>query len=749
MAGELPQDDGDRSGGRSPSTGSLSDDPIRSPADDRFDRVGLAHQIGEVVRLLPDHADTAVIGVIGPWGSGKSSVLELVHQDLAHDQGWSVVHFNPWMVDDAAGLVREFFTTLKAGLPKSTREKLSGHLTGLVRRASPVLGLTNLVIPGAGAATEAVKALVTPGEEPLADVLTQMARELEGSRPVLVVIDDLDRLHPDELLTVLKLVRLLGRLPSLYYLLAFDEQTALDLLEATELVPDRNRARGVAYLEKIVQIRFDLPAASDLQLDRFLGCLVRDTFTDSGLSRHDLVTADGRLDDALERLVRPRCGEPRRIRRLCAQLRTSFPLVAGRVDPVDFLVLTLVRAQYPETYRRLWPVRQRLALLPGGTRDSDPDFGSITGNDDANPLLEFLFPPQDGCPDEEPRLDAPPVERLRARLGNASAERRIASLDYVDRYFMLGISEDDVAEDDLATTVRELGSQVLSAAPDPMRHDHEIQRLVTLAARRPGPVCRGLWRLGVELDANDDEPLRVGLIRVLAHLYRTLGEQWGWPPKPVAEYAADWVRFSEAAPDLLPADTWSRWFLLDVLAALHPVRPDTFVDDVVESVTGRSRDPTANPLFRTEGWVPEIVAAAWADVDAVVDTRRAVWEANELPRDRHEAVERAHDLLWVLGPLSRVDPATVAERVPALIREDGPLDVVRVLAANLDLRHDLDAAIPISLPVRSGRWRLHPVVELEQYRDPWLPRDDEHDDGDEGDLSLLRRTHVAHRLLRA
>ena len=51
--------------------------------------------------------------------------------------------------------------------------------------------------------------------------------DLDGlDQPILVVIDDLDRLQPDELLLVFKLIRLVGRLPSVGYILAFDERTS-------------------------------------------------------------------------------------------------------------------------------------------------------------------------------------------------------------------------------------------------------------------------------------------------------------------------------------------------------------------------------------------------------------------------------------------------------------------------------------------------------------------------------------------
>lgn len=64
-----------------------------------------------------------------------------------------------------------------------------------------------------------------------------------------MILDDLDRLAPDELLLVFKLVRLIGRLPNVYYLLCYDEQTLLDTLSRSALVGG-SEGRAREYMEK-------------------------------------------------------------------------------------------------------------------------------------------------------------------------------------------------------------------------------------------------------------------------------------------------------------------------------------------------------------------------------------------------------------------------------------------------------------------------------------------------------------------
>lgn len=129
---------------------------------------------------------------------------------------------------------------------------------------------------------------------------------------MLVVMDDLDRLSPEELLVVFKLVRLVGHLPNIYYLISFDEQTLLDVLQRSDLVRDSDhRAREV--LEKIIQVRLDLPAFRDRDAaamsDRSLNAL---------LDAHSMSMTSGeqrRFSEACFRHLQDRLQTPRAIKR--------------------------------------------------------------------------------------------------------------------------------------------------------------------------------------------------------------------------------------------------------------------------------------------------------------------------------------------------------------------------------------------------------------------------------------------------
>jgi predicted KAP-like P-loop ATPase len=72
--------------------------------------------------------------------------------------------------------------------------------------------------------------------------------------PEDIAAEAVDRLRPQEVLDIVRLVRLVGDFPNTLYLLAFDRG------RVEECLGESNIERGRAYLEKIVQVTHDVPA---------------------------------------------------------------------------------------------------------------------------------------------------------------------------------------------------------------------------------------------------------------------------------------------------------------------------------------------------------------------------------------------------------------------------------------------------------------------------------------------------------
>ena len=77
------------------------------------------------VRLMED---SIVLAIVGPWGSGKSSLINLAVAGLG--SGWRVIRANTWAPPDVAGVIAELFAAIGAALPSDKRGRKAAELLG-------------------------------------------------------------------------------------------------------------------------------------------------------------------------------------------------------------------------------------------------------------------------------------------------------------------------------------------------------------------------------------------------------------------------------------------------------------------------------------------------------------------------------------------------------------------------------------------------------------------------------------------
>lgn len=208
----------------------------------------VASFIARLASLRTRQADSRVIAIVGPWGSGKTWLLDRVRPDL----GGVARGFNPWLFSDELALYRGFASLLLERIKdKRTRKRVAAALDYL----GPSLKGGGFDLSGSVArANDKLKGLRTP-EEIQATLRKAVENDLQES---YILVDDLDRLTPSELLMFFKLIRLVGDLPRTNYVLAYDEDTLLHLLSQTEIAHGSVR-RARLYLEKIIEVKAVIP----------------------------------------------------------------------------------------------------------------------------------------------------------------------------------------------------------------------------------------------------------------------------------------------------------------------------------------------------------------------------------------------------------------------------------------------------------------------------------------------------------
>jgi predicted KAP-like P-loop ATPase len=259
------------------------DRPIDTKAQDRFGFNALAVRIADA--LTAQAAGKGfVMGVEGRWGTGKSSLLALIVtclREMDHRKV-AVVEFRPWLIGDRDQLLTGLFedivkaiSSLEYAGSDSTPTHLSAkEVAEKARRFASHLGpvgklagLVGAFVPGASALGTIVESIATAAKEAsVGPTLAQQKDDLSSSLlkldcRIVVAIDDVDRLEPNEVAELLRLVRSVADFPNISYLLCYDAATLGHAIEQATKVEN-----GSAYLQKIVQTPISVPQPESFAL---------------------------------------------------------------------------------------------------------------------------------------------------------------------------------------------------------------------------------------------------------------------------------------------------------------------------------------------------------------------------------------------------------------------------------------------------------------------------------------------------
>jgi len=322
-----------------------ADNPVRTPEDDALGRATAAAQFAEHVLSL-DLSEGAVVGVLGPWGSGKTSFINLARQRLMTGSV-AVLDFNPWMFSGAEQLVESFFVELSAQL--RLRPDLADVGRDLEEYGEAFAGLGWLPLVGpwverGRTASKVLSEMLKRRKEGIGGRRARVERALEAlDEPLVVIVDDIDRLTTSEIRDVFKLVRLTANFPNVIYVLAFDRVRVEQAL-AEQGIPGRD------YLEKIIQLGVDLPTVPAEVLNRQIFRAIDEALREvNDLGRFD----EARWHDIFMEIVRPLIGNMRDVRRYAAAVHGTARELAGGVALVDMLALEAVRVFLPDVFREL------------------------------------------------------------------------------------------------------------------------------------------------------------------------------------------------------------------------------------------------------------------------------------------------------------------------------------------------------------------------------------------------------------
>jgi predicted KAP-like P-loop ATPase len=317
-----------------------ADRPIQSTAQDLLERGPLVDQLASWVLDVPAR-EGFVVGVTGPRGPGKTSVLQLLAEQLSEKV--VVAHFDPWLFSGADQLVPRFFDELAALLAKDTTKRIKQLVKRLTDYGAALSPAASVVLGPAGQLVAAPQQLAAGRQRSVVDQRKRLQSALLKTARRVVLIDDIDRLEPREVAEIMRLVKLVADLPGVVHVLSYDR------IRVERALRQVGVEDGRAYLEKIVQISMAVPPVSKEVLrdltTRWLGNAVGDRQLVGWDPRVWGVLVNGGVDEYLKTL--------RDGRRLCNVTGAALDLCADEVASMDVLALEAIRVFDPEVHERL------------------------------------------------------------------------------------------------------------------------------------------------------------------------------------------------------------------------------------------------------------------------------------------------------------------------------------------------------------------------------------------------------------
>ena len=376
---------------------------------------------GEYARLIanavgnPTSEASMVYAINGVWGSGKSSLLNLVEQKILKAQAEAekealtkgikinarktvIVHFEPWNCVDQNGIIKSFFDTFESVLSlRQGKGQLARIMygveqvvdaTGKIFELVPTLSSFAPVFRAAGKLLSKYRKSLLGNMKSLESRKNELEQYLAQQKEIrfLFIIDDLDRLNVSEIRLLMQLMKSVCNFRNVSYLLAFDRRIVARALDGEQ--PSGNGS-GESYLSKIVQASIDVPVPPGRKITSLICTSLKPLF--------DEREEDTKRIDYLINFLSPLFKNLRSAKRYLKEATFVIDEFNGEIDPTDLAAITAVKCIDEKAYNLFFKYQQGLLGKNESEREHfEKEYAlTVLGQVDSSPLLCWygeLFP---------------------------------------------------------------------------------------------------------------------------------------------------------------------------------------------------------------------------------------------------------------------------------------------------------------------------------------------------------------------
>lgn len=258
---------------------SIIDIPREAKEKDNF---GIAPFENGLKRFIENSSTPITIALQGEWGSGKTSLMNLLKENLCDNENqqksFNAVWLNTWeyalMKDAQSTLVSIIYQLIKevTSLSQADSTKSEKLFKSFAKFSSKVALATSKVIADkalSGSSEIIDAAFSSESNNSISEIRKQLEEIIEShkvkvnNKGFIFFIDDLDRIDPPVAVELLELLKNIFTLKNCIFVLAIDYDVVVKGLEPKfGKLSETNEREFRSFFDKIIQVPFSMPVSS-------------------------------------------------------------------------------------------------------------------------------------------------------------------------------------------------------------------------------------------------------------------------------------------------------------------------------------------------------------------------------------------------------------------------------------------------------------------------------------------------------
>ena len=316
----------------------LVDEPITRIEQDLLRRKKFVDDLYSQITKLPTQiTGSFTFGLYGGWGEGKTSVINLLSNKLVDNRDFLLIRFEPWYFQDEKAILTSFYNQIeKVFLDKF----ILPDFKNTIKKYQKAIA-TGISFFGFSFGFKTTDLSIEEIRERIERYIGQI------NRKIIIIIDDIDRLHQDEMVLIFKLVRKNTNFRNTIFLLSFDPSVVKKSMMSKVEGNDE-------FLEKIINKPIHLPAVEHENVGAFIFDQIENILKILKFpsQKGDLLLKE--FSSIYWSDIYKLFATIRQAKRYINSAIFTLPAIGHEVNPYDFLLLEIIKIFNDGLYNDIW-----------------------------------------------------------------------------------------------------------------------------------------------------------------------------------------------------------------------------------------------------------------------------------------------------------------------------------------------------------------------------------------------------------